>query len=92
MRQSAEKELPSNHLLALSARACTLPISSAEAEWSFSLTKRIKTCTRSTICEERFLNLAFIAMHYPERFKVNEICKAFLRAHPRRLFQATFFD
>ena len=52
MWQSAEKELPSNLLLALSACdvdafpniyhllliVCTLPISSAEAEWSFSLT------------------------------------------------------
>ena len=61
MWQSADKELPSNLLLALGACdmdafpnihrlliACTLPISSAEAERSFSLMKRIKTCTRST--------------------------------------------
>ena len=60
MRQSAEKELPSNLLLALGACdedafpnihrllfiTCTQPISSAEAERSFSLMKRIKTCTR----------------------------------------------
>ena len=65
MWQSAEKELPSNLLLALGAFdedafsnihrrlliACTLPISSAEAERSFSLMKRIKTCTKSTMCE-----------------------------------------
>lgn len=56
MWQSAEKELPDNLLLALGACdedtfpnihrllliACTLPISSAEAEWSFSLMKRIR--------------------------------------------------
>ena len=106
MWQSAEKELPHNLLLALGACdedtfpnihrllliACTLPISSAEAERSFSLMKRIKTCTRSTMSEERFSDLAVIAMHYPERFEVDEICDAFVKAHPRRLFQATLFD
>ena len=106
MWQSAEKELPSNLLLALGACdvdvfpnihrllliACTLPISSAEAERSFSLMKRIKTCTRSMMSEERFSDLAVIAMHYPERFSVNEICEAFVKAHTRRLFQATLFD
>ena len=106
MWQSAEKELPSNLLLALGACdedafsnihrrlliACTLPISSAEAERSFSLMKRIKTCTRSTMCKERFSYLAIVAVHYPERFEVNEICDAIIKAHPRRLLQATLFD
>ncbi|XP_068731307.1 52 kDa repressor of the inhibitor of the protein kinase-like [Montipora capricornis] len=105
MWQSAEKELPSNLLLALGACdvdafpnihrlllvACTLPISSAEAERSFSLTKRIKSCTRSTMSEERFSDLAVIAMHYPERFEVDKICEAFVKAHSRRLFQAKLF-
>ena len=106
MWQSAEKELPNNLLLALGACdedtfpnnhrllliACTLPISSAEAERSFSLMKRIKTCTRSMMSEERFSDLAVITMHYPERFEVDEICDAFVKAHPRRLFQAMLFD
>ena len=106
MWQAAEKELPNNLLSALGACdedtfpnihrllliACTLPISSAEAERSFSLMKRIKTCTRSTMSEERFSDLAVIAMHHPERFEVDEICEAFVKAHPRRLFQATLFD
>jgi len=42
--------------------------------------------------EERFSDLAVIAMHYHERFEVDEICKAFVKAHPGRLFQATLFD
>ena len=106
MWQSAEKELPNNLLLALGACdedtfpnihrllliACTLPISSAEAERSFSLMKRIKTCTRSTMSEQRFSDLAVIAMLFPERFEVDEICETFVKAHPRRLFQATLFD
>ena len=40
--------------------------------------------------EERFPDLAVIAMHYPERFEVDEICEAFVKAHPRRLFQAMY--
>ena len=106
MWQSAEKELPSNLLLALGACdedafpnihhllliACTLPISSAEAKRSFSLMKWIKTCTRSTMCEERFSEIAIIAVHYPERFEIDEISEAYVKAHPRRLFQATLFD
>ena len=85
-----EDASPNSHRLLLIA--CTLPISSAEAERSFSLMKRIKMCIRSTKCEERFSDLAIIAVHYPERFEVDEMCEAFVKAHPRRLFQATLFD
>ena len=39
--------------------------------------------------EEQFYDLAVIAMHYSGRFEVDrEICQAFVKAHPRRLFQA----
>ena len=54
--------------------------------------KWIKTSTRSMICEERFSDLAIIAVHYPERFEVDKICEAFIKAHPRSLFKATFLD
>ena len=37
---------------------CTLPITSAESEPSFSLIKWIKTCSRSTTPEKRFSDLA----------------------------------
>ena len=76
----SREETPSNLLLALGACdedafpnihrllliAYTLPITSTDAERSFSLIKRIKTCTRSTMSEERFSVLPVIAMHYPE--------------------------
>ena len=39
--------------------------------------------------EERFSDLAVIAMHYSERFEVDETCQAFVKARPRRLFQAS---
>ena len=42
--------------------ACTLPITSAEAERSFSLMRRLKTYARSTMSEERLSDLAVIAM------------------------------
>ena len=89
--QSAEEELPSDLLLALGACdvdafpnihrllliGCSLPISST----SFSLMKRIKICTRSTMCEERISDLAVIAMPYPEKFEVDQICEALVKAH-----------
>ena len=58
---------------------CTLPISRAEAERSFSLMKRIKTCTRSIMTEQRLSDLAIIAVHYSERIPVEEVCKAFIQ-------------
>ena len=41
---------------------------------------------------ERFSDLAVIAMHYSERFEVDEKRKAFVKAHSRRLFQASLFN
>ncbi len=71
--------------------ASTLPISSAEAERSFSLLRRVKTYLRSTMTEERLSDLAVIAMHYGERVSVDEVCKAFIQEHPRRLFDSSLF-
>ena len=101
--QLADKELSSNLLIAFGARyedafpniycllliACPLPISRAEAGRSFSL---IKTCTRSRMSEELFSDLAFFAMQCHERFEEEEISEAFVKAHPRILFQATLYD
>ena len=71
--------------------ACTLPITSAEAERSFSLLRRIKTYLRSTMGEERMSDLGVIAMHYGERISVDNVCRSFIQANPRRLFQASLF-
>lgn len=72
-----------HHLLMI---GCTLPITSAEAERTFSLLRRIKTYTRSTLLEEHFSDLAIIAMHYKERIPTEEVLKAFIQHHPRRIF------
>ena len=67
LNKDKEQTIPNNLVQALSACdidsfpnvhhllliGCTLPISSAEAERSFSLMKRIKTCTRSIMTEQR---------------------------------------
>ena len=75
--------------------AGTLLITSAEAERSFSPMKWTKSCSRSSVPKERCSDLAVIATHYSERFdvEVDEICQqAFVKAGPRRLFQASLFD
>ena len=72
--------------------ACTLPITSAEAERSFSLMRKIRHYNRSTMSEERMASLGVLAMHYGERIAVDEICNAFIQAHPRRLFEASLFQ
>ena len=72
--------------------ACTLPITSAEAERSFSLPMRLKTYARATMAEERLADLAVIAMHYKERVPVDEVCHAFVQNHARRLFLTSLFE
>ena len=70
---------------------CTLPITSAEAERSFSLMRGIKTFSMSTMREERLSDLAVIAMNYSERVNIEEICHAFVQKHPRKLFEPSLF-
>ena len=100
-----KSDIPDNLLLSLGACdadafpnihcllviACTLPITSAEVERSFSLFRRMKTYARSTMTEERLSDLAVIAMNYSDRIPVDEICHAFVQSHPRRLFQGSLF-
>ena len=69
---------------------CTLPVTSAEAECTFSLLRRIKTYSRSTLAESHFSDLAVIAMHYKERIPEEEVLKTFIQQHPRRLSEISF--
>ena len=68
---------------------CTLPITSAEAERTFSLLQRIKVYTRSTLTEEHFSDLGVIAMHHDV---TDDVVKAFLEQHPRRIFQRSVLE
>ena len=81
---------PNIHCLLLIG--CTLPITSSEAERSFSLLRRLKTYSRSVMTEERLSDLAVIAAHYSERIAVEEVCRTFVQEHPRRLFQSSLFS
>ena len=78
-----------HHLLLI---GCTLPITSAEAERTFSLLRRIKIYTRSTLTEDHFSDLAVMAMHYQERIPIQEVLEAFLQQHPRRIFQRSILE
>jgi len=69
--------------------SCTLPNTSAEAERSFSLMRRIKNYLRSTMREEQISDLSVIAMNYSERIPVDEVCHAFIQANPRCLFKVS---
>ena len=65
--------------------ACTLPITSAEAERSFSLMRRLKTALRSTMAEEHLSDLAVIAIHYGEK-----LLQMIYAGHLYRLTQEDF--
>ncbi|XP_011409418.1 PREDICTED: 52 kDa repressor of the inhibitor of the protein kinase-like [Amphimedon queenslandica] len=77
------------HLLDI---GCTLPITSSEAERTFSLLRCLKTYTRSTLNEEHFSDLAVIAMHYAQRIPVSDIIQAFIQQQPRRIYQRSVQD
>ena len=52
----------------------------------------VRNFSQWVMTEERFSDLALISMLYKERVPADDICKAFVQAHPRILFQASLFD
>ena len=82
---------PNIYQLLVIVIACTLPVTSAEAECSFSLLRRLKNYMRSTMSEERMGDLGAFAMHYGERIPCDEICKEFVQQNPRHLFKPSLF-
>ena len=63
---------PNVHRLLLIA--CILPITSAEAERSCFLLRKLKTSARSTMAEERLAHQSVIAMHYKDPVPADEVC------------------
>ena len=65
----------------------TLPVTSCEAERSFSTFRRLKTYLRSTMTSSRCSNLARMNVHRElvESIETNEIMKAFKEKKSRRL-------
>ena len=67
---------------------CTLPVSSCEAERSFSGLRRIKTFLRSSMGIERLAGLALMHLHNDLIIDEDKICQLFISKHHRRMFQS----
>ena len=64
---------------------CTLSITSAECERSFSTLRRLKTYLRATMTSERESGLALMNIHYGRQIDISATIDLFARKHPRRL-------
>ena len=64
---------------------CTLPITSAECERSFSTLRRLKTYLRSTMSSERESGLALMNINYHRDINIEEVRNTFAQRQPRRL-------
>jgi len=66
---------------------CTHPVSSAEAERSFSGLRRIKSYLRNRMSDERLSGLALMHLHHDLDIDIDEICTIFVTKHRRRMIQ-----
>ena len=64
----------------------TLPVSSCEAERSFSGLRRIKTFLRSSMSIERLAGLALMHLYNDLDIDEDKICQLFISKHHRRMF------
>jgi hypothetical protein len=67
---------------------CTLPVTSSEAERSFSGLRRIKSYMRSTMNEDHLAALALMHIHHSMTINIQAICQEFARRNKRRLFKS----
>ena len=65
---------------------CVLPTSSATAERSFSLLRRLKTHLRSTMSDKRLSGLTLMSSHYSVPINIDAVANHFAQMHPRRMF------
>ena len=75
------------NILVLLIIGCTFPVSSAEAERSFSGLRRIKSYLRNRMTDEQLSGLALMYLHQGLDIDVDEICTTFVTKHRRRMFQ-----
>ena len=64
---------------------CTLPLTSAECERTFSCTRRLKFYLRSTVNAERFNGLALLATHRSKDINLINVRRRFINMHKRRM-------
>ena len=67
---------------------CTLPVSSCEAECSFSGLHRMKSYMRSTMNEGRLSALALMHLNHSKSTDTNIICQMFAVKHKRHMFKS----
>jgi hypothetical protein len=67
--------------------ACTLPVTTASAERSFSSFRRLKTYLRSTICTEQLNGLSLLYAHPNVDITPDEVIDDFAKAPRRQAFK-----
>ena len=65
---------------------CVLPTSSATAERSFSLLRRLKTHLRSTMGDKHLSGLTIMSSHYSIPINIDAVANRFAQIHPRQMF------
>lgn len=72
---------------------CTLPVTSCEAERSFSTLRRTMNHLRSSMGEERLAALTLMNMHSEIEISPDKVVQKFIAQQPRRLFKdSILFD
>ena len=69
---------------------CIFPVTSSEAERSFSVLRRLKTSLRNRMGEERLASLALMHTNYNVTIDPEMIVEHFVRANPRCLFRPLY--
>ena len=68
------------------------PLTSCEAEWSFSALRRLKNYMRLTMKEDRLNGLALMMVHRTISVSVMNIIDTFAARHPRKMRLELIFD
>ena len=85
VKYAAEDMYPNIRVLLIIG--CSLPVSSAEAERSFSGLRRIKSAyLRNRMSDEWLSGLALMHLHHDLDIDVDKICTIFVTKHKRRMF------
>ena len=72
---------------------CTLPVTSAECERSFSVMRRMRAWLRSSMTSNRLTSLAIINVHRTVEVDYKEAAKLFFELYPRKIHLANLvFD
>ena len=66
---------------------CTLPVTSCEAERSFSALRRTMTHLRSSMSEERLAALTLLNVHSDIEICPDNVVQEFIKQQPRRMFK-----